>query len=599
MVYAVLGALIALFVWNRFPVELVALGSALVLVGTGILELDQGLAGFGDSTVLLIASLFVVSEALDATGITTWAGQQLVERAGADPRRLVVMMLLLVAGLTALITPNGSVAALLPMVVVVAVRLDLPTSQLLMPLAFAAHAGSLLVLTGSPVNVFVSEAAADAGLGRIGFFEFSLIGVPLLAGVVVILVTLGPKLLPRRRPESLPPDLSEHALTLGLQYLGDQRVFRLAIEDGSDLAGARSSDVELGRGSDCEVVGVQRDSDEPPTFPETLETGDVVIVRGTSDAVSVFAADHDLAFSDDPFRLDESGELLDRDFGVAEVVVPPRSAMVGRDVFPGMVTDSGDLVVLAVQRRGQDLGPRPTTLAAGDVLLVQGAWDRLDRHVTADPDVLAVHEPDMVRRQAVPMGPGSTRALVIVGIMIVLMASGIVAPVVAGLLAAMALVFTGVLPLQRAYRGITWTTVVLVAAMIPMSTAMQVTGAAEQLADGLVAVVGDLGPTALLIGLFVLTAVLGQLISNMATVLVVLPVALSAAAELDVSATPVLLCVNVAAAAAVLTPVATPANLMVMGPGAYRFGDYWKLGLPVLGWFFVIAVFWVPVIWRF
>jgi di/tricarboxylate transporter len=186
----------------------------------------------------------------------------------------------------------------------------------------------------------------------------------------------------------------------------------------------------------------------------------------------------------------------------------------------------------------------------------------------------------------------------VLGGMIVLLATGAVPPAVAGLLAAGAIVVLGVLTIDQAYHGISWTTVILVGGMISLSTAMVETGAAAKLADALVEVVGDAGPTALLLGLFVLTAVLGQLISNMATALIVIPVALSAAADMGVSPEPVLMAVTVSAAASFLTPVATPANLMVMGPGGYRFGDYWKLGLPLLALFGAVAVLLVPVIWT-
>ena len=183
--------------------------------------------------------------------------------------------------------------------------------------------------------------------------------------------------------------------------------------------------------------------------------------------------------------------------------------------------------------------------------------------------------------------------------MVLLLATGAVPAVVAGLLAAGAMILLGVITLEQAYRGINWTTVVLVGAMIPMSVAMQVTGAAERIATALVDVVGDASPYLLLLGVALLTAAFGQLISNMATAIIVIPIALSAAAELGVSARPVLMCVTVAAAAAFLTPVATPVNLMVMGPGGYRFGDYWKLGLPLLLLFLVVATFLVPVFWPF
>jgi di/tricarboxylate transporter len=516
IVFLVLAAVVVLFVSNVLPVEIVAVGTALTLWATNVLDLNEALAGFGDPTVVYIAALFVVSEALDATGITTWAGQQLTARAGASPRRLLVSLMVLGALLTAVISVNGAVAALLPVVVVTAVRQRHPASRLLLPLAYASHAGSMLALTGTPVNVIVSEAAKDAGGHYFGFFEFTLAGVPLLAGTIAIVVLLGERLVPDRQPDYMPKDFSDHARTLIRQY---------RLEDSSTEA------------------------------------------------------------------------LFNRRSGVAEAVIPPRSGMVGEPVFPGMVTDSGDLVVLAVQRNGQDLGPKKCVLAAGDTLLLQGSWDALSTNLR-DPDVLVVDAPDAVRRQAVPFGPGARRVTVIVVVMVALLATGAFPPAVAGLLAAGALVVSGVVSVDQAYRSISWTTVVLVGGMIPVSTAMASSGAAEQLADRLVDIVGDSGPYPLLIGIFVITAVLGQLISNTATVLIVIPIALSAAATLDVSTRPVLMTLNVASSAALLTPIATPANMMVMGPGGYRFGDYAKLGLPVMAWFFVVAVGIVPLIWR-
>jgi di/tricarboxylate transporter len=277
--------------------------------------------------------------------------------------------------------------------------------------------------------------------------------------------------------------------------------------------------------------------------------------------------------------------------------VPPRSALVGETVFPGMVTESGDLVVLAVQRKGESLAGE-TRLAVGDTLLLRGDWGALEYHLD-DPELVVVDQPGAVRRQTVPLGPGAKRALLVLAGMVLLLATGAVPPAVAGLLAAGAIVVSRVLTIEQAYRGIAWTTVILVAGMIPLSTAMTKTGAAERLAQGLVDVAGDHGPRVLLLGLVVLVLVLGQLISNVATALIVIPIAASAAAELDVSSKPLLMGVCVAAAAAFLTPVATPANLMVMDAGGYRFGDYWRLGLPLLVLYGVVAVLLVPVIWSF
>jgi di/tricarboxylate transporter len=213
--------------------------------------------------------------------------------------------------------------------------------------------------------------------------------------------------------------------------------------------------------------------------------------------------------------------------------------------------------------------------------------------------VLVVNSPELVRRQAVPMGPGSREAIVILVGMVVLLATGLVPPAVAGLLAAGAIILSGIMTVEQSYRSIGWTTVILVGAMMPLSTAMMETGAAKILAESLVEFVGGAGPLALLAGLFVLTATMGQLISNTATALIVIPIGIAAAQSMGVSPRPVLMSTAVAAAGAFLTPIATPTNLMVMGPGGYAFGDYWKLGLPLLIWFFLVAVFLVPMIWRF
>jgi di/tricarboxylate transporter len=363
----VLAAVVVVFVVDVVPVAIVAVGTALTLWATGVLDLPAALAGFGDPAVVFIASLFVVSESLDATGVTAWAGRELVARVGESRMRLVVLLLLLTAALTALISVNGAVAALLPVAVVTAMRLRRSPSQLLLPLAFAAHAGSLLTLSGSPVNVIASEFTHDAGAGSFGYFSFALVGVPLVAGTIAFVLLFGERLLPHRSPRSGSRDFSEHARTLLDQY-----------------------------------------------------------------------------------GLDEGTELLTQRHGVAEIVIPPRSQLVGDVAFPGMVTESGDLVVLAVQRKGEELS-RETVLAVGDTLLLQGAWGALEERLD-DPEVLVVDRPELVRRQ-VPLGPGAYRALVVLAAMVVLLATGAVPPAVAGLLAAGAIVVGRVLTIEQGIAG--------------------------------------------------------------------------------------------------------------------------------------------------
>jgi di/tricarboxylate transporter len=295
---------------------------------------------------------------------------------------------------------------------------------------------------------------------------------------------------------------------------------------------------------------------------------------------------------------DDDVAILDRDAGLLEIVIPPRSPFLGEKVVRGMVTDTGDLVVVAIQRRGVDQGDREVELAIGDAVVLRGPWAALDAKAD-DPGVLVVDQPGQVRRQAVPLGLHAREAIVVLAGMVVLLVTGVVPPAVAGLLAAGVLIVLRVVSMEGAYRAVNWTTVVLVASLLPLSTAMFETGAADLVAELLIDVVGGMGPYGLLAGLFVVTAVFGQLISNTATALIMIPIAGAAATELGVDVRPVLMSVCVAAAAALLTPVATPVNLIAMGAAGYRFGDYWRLGLVVMAVFLVVAVFVVPAFWPF
>jgi di/tricarboxylate transporter len=602
VIFAIIAAVVGLFVWGRLPVMLVALMVPLALFFTGILPLDQVFSGFGDTVIIFIAGLFVVAAGLEAAGVTAWVGQWLSRVVGSSPLKLSLFTLLIVALLSPLISQSGAVAALVPVVVLMALRMGRSPSMFLMPLAFASAAGSKLALTGTAKNVLISDAAADAGYGHFGFFEFAWVGVPLLLGTVIVVALLGRRLLPERKSAQLPEDFGQHARTLTEQYAvsGSARLYRVG--DGSPLLGKSREAFESGADvSLIAVSGVAPDKSESKTFA----AGDVLVLRARPEALAGFAETNRL----EPMP-DADGSVADmlfnRHSGLAEVVVKPRSKLVGTVLSPGSLTESGQFVVVAIQRNGEDLGgagkeeaarAAGVTLQAGDHLLLQGTWRALER-IASDPDVLAVDSPDQVRRQAVPLGPGSTVMLAILAAMVLVLATGILPASVGVLLAAMAVIAAGILTVPQAYRAIDWNTVILVASMLPLSTAMYRTGVATEMADLLVAAIGESNPTMLLAGLFLFTAILGQVISNTATAMIVIPIAVTAAGELGISALPVLMSLNVGASAAFLTPVATTSNLIVFGPGGYRFGDYWKLGIVLMAFYFVIAVFWVPVVWK-
>lgn len=587
----VLALVVALFVWNRLSVGVVAILAALALWATGLVTTDEAVAGFGDPVVVFIATLFVVSEAIDSTGVTTWAGRWLLDHAGTGATRVLVAVCLLSALLTSLITLNGAVAALLPLVVLIGHRVGLSPSQLLMPVAFAGSAGGMLMLMSSPVNVIVSEAARDAGEGPFPFFSFALVGIPLLVGTIVLCVLLGPRLLPRRVPEHAPPDLSGHAETLEAQYQLTDGFYRLRVRSRSDLIGQGPADV-LGDGASVRVVGAE--SPDGRVAEGAVRDDDTLVVTGPPHDVTRFAVEHGLAVS--MVGVGDGQDLMTREAGVAEVVVPPRSRLVGERVHRGMKRENA-LVVLATQRLGKDLGDGPVELAEGDAILLHGRWSALDQ-LNRDRDVLLVDSPDMVRRQTVPWGARATRAVLVLAALVAMLGSGQVPPAIAGLAAAVSLVLLRVVTVAQVYRSVSWQTVVLVGALIPLSTAIQTSGAADRVASVLIDAVGSGRPYLLLAALFLLTATLGQVVSNTATVLVVVPIALAAAEATGTSAKPVLMVVAIAGCAALLTPISTPGNMMIMSPGGYRFDDYWKLGLPIMAWWFVVSLTVVPLVWS-
>jgi di/tricarboxylate transporter len=521
----ILALAVAGFVTNRVPLVVVALFVPVALWITAVLPIGAALAGFSDPLVLFIASLFVLSEALNATGITAWIGQWLENRSSLSRAGLLATMMGVAAVLAAVISINGAVAALLPVAVIAAAQAGIVPSRMLIPLAFASSAGSLLTLTGTPVNIIVSEAAAGAGGREFGYFEFAIVGVPLVLATTVLVVTLGERLLPERVPERLADSATDPR----------KRV----------RAWQQSYTAEL-----------------------------------------------------------DAGRMFSAGTGVAEVLIAPRSTLIGRIVCPGMTTRDEGLIVLALHR-SDSVSDRPETrappgalaLRAGDAVLVRGPWEALHRY-TQSPDVIAIDSPQSLQR-GVPLGRGWKRCLTVLTVTIMLLATGIVPSVIAGLIAACTLILTGVITVPQGFRAISWDTVVLIAALIPLSGAFVSSGAADMIAGLVFRLIGSGSPHLALLVVCVLTVIIGQLISNVATVLLMAPVALTLAQTLGVSVQPFMMALTVAGAASFLTPIATPVNLMVLQPGGYRFGDYWRLGLPLTLIFLAAAVLYVPLIWPF
>lgn len=598
IVLTLVVVVLALFVWNRLPPVAVAVGAALALFYLGIVDGNQAVGGFGIPVVIFIASLFVIGTGLELTGVTAWAGQWLIARAGENRTRLFLSLLVLVTVLTAVVSLNGAVAAVMPIAIIVAVRTGMPVSHLLIPIAFAGHAATMLTLIGSNPNVLVNYSAQSANLRPFGFFEYAWLGVPMVAGTMLILLLFGRRLLPARTSSSLPADFSQHAHTLVEQYRLDDGLFRLRVRSSTPYVGKPRAEIDLKDYAGLALIAIQDGESGQPLARPTIAEGDMLLVRGDAQAAGRLATDQHLAFRSQEGPDSVAETLFNRGSGLAEVVIPPRSRMIGQAAFPGMTARDGHLMVVAVQRGGEDLGAAPVTLAAGDHLLLQGTWQALDKHL-ADPQVLVVDSPELLQRQAVPLGLRAKEALIIVAVLVGLLAFDLVPPAIAGVTCALAMIVLGIVTLPQAYRGIDWNTCLLIGGMVPLATAMTQSGAADVIGDKLVALLGDAGPVALLAGLFFLTACITQLIANASAALIMFPIALAIAAEIGVNPQPLLMGVLVGAHAAFMTPVATPPNLMIYGPGGYQFGDYWKLGLLCVIWFGVVVVLGAPLVWKF
>jgi di/tricarboxylate transporter len=587
-----------LFAWNRVPAAVVAVGASMALYFTGVLTMQETLGGFGDPVVILIAALLAIAAGLERAGVGAWAGQVLMRRTGKNEVVRLVAIMVVAAVFSGLIGMNGAVAAMLPVVIVVAVRTGVAPSRLMIPLAFACLTGAKLTLLGTPVNVIAAGQAEEAGVGQIGFFEWAVLGVPQLLGTIAIVVLLGKSLLPERRSQSIPADLSAHAHTLVEQYRLEAGLHYLRIRESSPFVGTARSDIDLSHYPGLHLVAFLESDGATPLQRDALADGDLMLVRGAAEPVGRLAADMHLGVRDRGDADAVADVLLSRDSGLAEVVVPQRSELIGQTAFPGMTTEDGGLMVLAVQRGSDEMRGAPVVLRAGDHLLLQGTWKALDSYL-ADPKVLVVDSPEVVKKQAVPLGQGAPAAIASLLLLVVLLAFDLVPPAIAAVICAGLMVVTRVLTLPQLYRGIDWNTCVLIGAMIPPATAMAKTGAATQIGDYVVSALGNAGPHVVLAGIFVVSAVISQFISNTSSALVMMPIGIATASELGVSALPMMLAVAMGASASFLTPFANGVSLMVYGPGGYKFGDFWKLGLLVMGWTLIVTVVVIPLYWTF
>ncbi len=585
LVFGVLGVTVALFLTDRLRLDLVAMLAVLALMLTRVLEPAEALAGFSDDLVLIIAGLFVVGGGLFRTGVAAVLGERLSRVAGTEPVRLTMMLMVAVAVLSAIMSSTGTVAIFLPVAVALARKAGLPPSKLLIPLAFASLLGGMLTLIGTPPNIVVSRELQERGLEPFGFFAFSPLGLVMLVLGVAFMVVVGRRLLPTRpSPFAGGGDAGLSVTELSRIYGLQDRLARVRLLPDSGLAGRTlaSADVRADyRVTVMDVVERPRKLhvhlDEEEVDPQRpLREGDQLVVLGDPAAVDALCSGMGLE------RVESAGQgLLPRSSAFAEVLLTPRSRLLGRSLRRSRFRQQYDLTVLSLRRFGKPVAGELAELPLrfGDTLLVQGSREEIEALQRESRDFVVIGGAG----SAATPGQGLTRrgaiAAVIMVAMLVLMATGVLPAVVAVLLAAAAMVLTRCLSMEGAYRSVSWESVVLVAAMLPMATALDKTGGMELVVDVIVSNLGALGPIAVMAGLFLLTSLFSQFISNTATTVLVAPIAFETATLMDVSPHTFLMTVAIAASTAFATPIASPVNTLVLTPGGYRFTDYTRVGL--------------------
>ena len=600
LVFGLLLVTILLFVSDRLRMDIVAILAVLALMLSGLLAPKEALAGFGDPLVVLIAGLFVIGEGLFRTGVAFAIGNWLLGVAGSSETRLLVLLMLVVAGLSAFMSNTGAVAVFIPVALNLSKKAGVPATRLLMPMAFAGSLGGMLTLIGTPPNLVVSNQLSREGLQAFNFFSFTPLGLLILVATIIFISVLGRFLLPK---DGGPGANAQDRLSVDdliKTYAIDNQLFRLRIESGSPLLGQTLGQALLQSRFGVIVVAVSRPSQgdaavKPALVHTEYRAGDTLYLVATEQQVGDL-----LRTVEGLQRLSveaQQRQLIAQELGLAEVLLTPRSQLVGRTIKEAHFRERYGLSVLAIQRMGKPMQGNflATRLDFGDSLLIGGGWRQIDLLQAEQSDFSVLTIPREMDEVA-PQRERAPWALAIVAGMLALMTFNVVPSVTAVLLAALAMVLARCVSMEEAYKSINWQSIILIAGMLPMATALSKTGALELMISGLVSSLGELGPLALLAGLFVLTSIFSQFISNTATAVLVAPIAMGAATSMQLSPYPFLMTVALAASTAFSTPMASPVNTLVLGPGGYRFNDFVKMGVPLQLLAMVLTLLAVPLL---
>ena len=601
LVLFLLASCVGLFVINKPRMDVVALLAMVALPLSGVIGVNEALAGFSDPSVVLIAALFVIGNGLVRTGIAYRLGDWLMRSAGSSETRLLILLMLAVAGLGSVMSSTGVVAIFIPVVLSIAARMKVSPRRLMMPLAFAGLISGMLTLVATPPNMVVHSELRRAGLDGFAFFSF----VPI--GLAILVLGIGYMLLARRwlGGDTMQEVAVEQRDTLDIlaqRYRLPERERRLRVQPGSVLANQALDELKLRSQYGINVIAIERQYKFRKqlliaTGNTELFVGDVLLVDLASPAIGLLGAYEELGV--ESLQLSDSyyGDYS-RELGLAEVALPPDSRLPGKTIQELGFRSTYKLNVVGVRRNHQALQGLlvDEKLKPADTLLVAGSWKHIHRLQGLSRDFLVLSLPAEIDDVA-PAANQAPFALLGLAVMVGLMVSGLVPNVLAALIGCLVMGLFRCIDMDSAYKAIHWQSLVLIVGMLPFALALEKTGGIALAVSGLIGLFGDAGPHALLACLFLLTAVIGLFISNTATAVLMAPVAISTATQLGASPYPFAMIVALAASAAFMTPISSPVNTLVLGPGQYRFADFVRVGVPFTLLVMLVSVLLVP--WLF
>lgn len=609
---------VALFIWGRVRADIVALTALAALLVLGILTPAEALAGFSSPIVMMMIGLFVVGGAIMQTGLAKLTGNKLMALSRGNETITFLLVMLVTSFIGAFVSNTGTVALMMPIIMSIAAGSGMQSSRFLMPLAFAGSLGGMLTLIGTPPNLVIDEVLTESGYQPLAFFSFFPVGIIVIAIGIIVLMPLSKIFLSKKQSgkkkkqgKSLDDLVDEYQLLDNLhRYIVPSRRPSAALDENGeqmDIVGKTLKDLSIQKKYGVSIIEIRNEkksrlglvkdvSQNMAKSSSTIQVHDTLYIIGEEEKMKRFASDYGL-------RKMKDVKIDFYDLGLTEIVVMPTSNFAGLRIGEANLRKRFGINVLGVKRGDEYITDNliATKLHVGDMLLVQGEWTNLAHLATDTSNWVVIDQPEKTADKVLL----DYKAPVAAAIMLLMIAMMVfdfipVAPVTAVIIAGLLTVFAGCFRnVEAAYKTINWESIVLIAAMMPMSTALEKTGASALVSQGLVESLGSMGPTALFAGIYFTTSLMTMFVSNTATAVLMAPIALVAARQVGVSPYSFLFAVTLGASMCFASPFSTPPNALVMKAGGYTFMDYVKVGLPLQIIIGVVMTFVLPLLFPY